>query len=124
LVVGTARPSPPAPARWGGGKRDAATLSLSPLTDDETARLVAALLERAVLPAETQAALLARAGGNPLYAEEYVRMLRDRPAAQELALPETVQGIIAARLDGLPQEEKALSRTASWEGRLGGDVAR
>ena len=60
---------------WGGGKRNAATVSLSPLSDDETARLIGALLERAVLPAETQSALLDAAGGNPLYAEEYVRML-------------------------------------------------
>ena len=37
-----------------------------------------ALLERAVLPAETQQALLERAGGNPLYAEEFVRLLADR----------------------------------------------
>ncbi len=119
LVVCTARPEllERRPG-WGGGKRDAATLSLSPLTADETARLVAALLERAALPAETQVALLARAGGNPLYAEEYVRMLRDRPSAQELALPETVQGIIAARLDGLPQEEKALLQDAAVVGKV------
>src|SRR5438132_10317311 len=55
---------------WGGGKRNAVTVSLAPLCEDETARLIAQLLNRSVLPAETQAALLARAGGNPLYAED------------------------------------------------------
>ena len=40
--------------------------------------MIAGLLERAVLPAETQQALLERAGGNPLYAEEFVRLLADR----------------------------------------------
>ncbi len=48
------------------------------MTDEETARLIGSLLERAVLPAETQQALLERAGGNPLYAEEFVRLLADR----------------------------------------------
>src|SRR5712692_6661469 len=85
---------------WGGGKRNAATISLSPLDADDTARLIAALLDRSVLPAETQAALLARAGGNPLYAEQFVRMLSERGEIQG-ELPENVQGIIAARLDSL-----------------------
>ena len=51
---------------------------LSPLGADETARLLAALLRKAVLPADTQALLLEQAGGNPLYAEEFVRMLTDQ----------------------------------------------
>src|SRR6185503_1715472 len=63
---------------WGGGKRNSATIALNPLTDQETARLLASLLDRAVLPAEVQAILLDRAGGNPLYAEEFVRMMLDR----------------------------------------------
>ena len=63
---------------WGGGKRNATTVSLSPLSDVDTARLIAELLERSVLPAQTQVMLLERAGGNPLFAEEFVRMLRDR----------------------------------------------
>ena len=45
------------------------------------ARLIGALLERSVLPAETQQRLLERAGGNPLYAEQFVQMLRERPGA-------------------------------------------
>ena len=53
---------------WGGGKRNSNTISLSPLGADETARLLAALLQKAVLPAETQRTLLEQAGGNPLYA--------------------------------------------------------
>jgi class 3 adenylate cyclase/tetratricopeptide (TPR) repeat protein len=122
LVVGTARPELLARrAGWGGGKPNAVTLSLSPLDDDQTARLVAALLERSVLPAETQRALLRRAGGNPLYAEEFVRMVADRSldgADEELPLPESVQGIVAARLDGLPDEEKALLQDAAVVGKV------
>src|SRR5207249_4320724 len=69
LVVGTARPELLARRPgWGGGKSNAATLSLSPLSEEESARLVGALLERPVLPAVEQQALLERIGGNPLYA--------------------------------------------------------
>jgi tetratricopeptide (TPR) repeat protein len=122
LVVCTARPELLSRrAGWGGGKSNASTLSLSPLDDEQTARLLAALLERSVLPAETQTALLQRAGGNPLYAEEFVRMVADRglvTAEGELPLPESVQGIVAARLDALPDEEKALLQDAAVIGKV------
>src|SRR6266511_2369593 len=105
---------------WGGGKRNATTISLSPLSETETAQLLAALLEQAVLPAEVQSALLARAGGNPLYAEEYVRMLQDRglDEATEAQLPESIQGIIAARLDALSVEEKDILQDAAVLGKV------
>ncbi|MGB2874636.1 MAG: AAA family ATPase [Gaiellaceae bacterium] len=103
---------------WGGGKANAATISLPPLEDEETARLFSSLLERAVLPAETQSALLARAAGNPLYAEQYARMLVERGDGEELPLPENVQGIIAARLDGLSNGEKALLQDAAVVGKV------
>src|SRR5207302_1945574 len=83
---------------WGGGKVNAATVALAPLSDEETAKLIAALSDRPLLEAEVQSALLDRAGGNPLYAEQYVRMLAERGTAEDLPLPESVQGIIAARL--------------------------
>ena len=103
---------------WGGGKVNAATIALSPLTADETATLISALSERPLLPAETQAELLERAGGNPLYAEQYVRMLAERESGEELQLPETVQGIIAARLDSLPLEQKRLLQDAAVVGKV------
>jgi class 3 adenylate cyclase/tetratricopeptide (TPR) repeat protein len=117
LVVCTARPEllERCPT-WGGGKPNAVTASLSPLSDDDTVRLIGQLLGRAVLPAETQAALLDRAGGNPLYAEQFARMLEERGELDEM--PETVQGIIAARLDGLPLEEKALLQDAAVLGKV------
>jgi class 3 adenylate cyclase/tetratricopeptide (TPR) repeat protein len=116
LVVATARPEllERRPA-WGGGKSNALTISLSPLSEDETARLIGAVVDQPVMPAETQSELLARAGGNPLYAEQYARILLERG---ELAdLPETVQGIVAARLDLLEPEQKALLQDAAVLGR-------
>jgi tetratricopeptide (TPR) repeat protein len=120
LVLGTARPElyEQHPA-WAGGLRNANTINLAPLSDQETAQLVAALLERAVLPVETHHALLERAGGNPLYAEEFVRLLTDRGELDdEVEVPDSVQALIAARLDTLPPERKALLQDASVLGKV------
>jgi class 3 adenylate cyclase len=117
LVLCTARPELlTRRAAWGGGKVNSATLLLSPLSSDETARLVHRLLGRSALPADLQARVIERAAGNPLYTEEFVRMLVDRP--EEIALPESVHGIIAARLDLLALDEKELLQDASVLGRV------
>jgi class 3 adenylate cyclase/tetratricopeptide (TPR) repeat protein len=131
LVVCSARPELlERRPTWGGGKLNAVTLALSPLGPEDSARLVATLLEQPLLPAGLQQALLDRAGGNPLYAEQYVRMLADRgylvrgasgwelADADRLPLPETLQGIIAARLDGLPAGEKQLLQDAAVVGKV------
>ena len=117
LVIATARPELfDRRPDWGGGKRNALTISLTPLADADTARLFAALLHRNLLPAEQQGELLARAGGNPLYAEQFARMFVERGEVDG-RLPETVQGIITARLDALPPPEKALLLDAAVLGR-------
>jgi class 3 adenylate cyclase/tetratricopeptide (TPR) repeat protein len=120
LVVCTARPELlERRVGWGGGKRNAATLSLSPLSDEDTSELVQTLV------GELHPELVAHAGGNPLYAEEYARMLAQSGNGHTLALPDSVQGIIAARLDTLPIEEKTLVQDAAvlgkvfWVGELG-----
>jgi class 3 adenylate cyclase/tetratricopeptide (TPR) repeat protein len=122
LVVGTARPELLARrADWGGGKANSTTLSLRSLSDTDTATLVRSLLDRAVVPADVQAEVLARAGGNPLYAEEFARMVAERvgrAATREERLPESVHGIIAARVDALPPSEKALLQAASVVGKV------
>ncbi len=131
LLVCTARPelferNP----GWGAATRNATRIALDPLSDGETALVVSALLERSVLPAETQALLLERASGNPLYAEEFVRVLRDRGLIDEAGrvadvasdiddtFPETVQALIAARLDTLPQDRKAPLQDAAVLGKV------
>ena len=131
MVVCTARPElyELAPG-WGGGKRNSNTISLSPLTDSETAQLISGLLSQAVLPAGVHSALLERAGGNPLYAEEFVRMLSDRGILErrgrvlsidedaDIPMPETVHALIAARLDTLTPDRKALLQDASVAGKV------
>ena len=131
LIVCTARPEllERRPG-WGGGKTNTSTVSLSPLSGDDTARLVAQLLDQALLPAELQQALVARAEGNPFYAQEYVRMLQGqgllvheaggwRLEGEAAGLPESVHGIVAARLDTLAPAEKAFIQDAAVLGRTG-----
>jgi class 3 adenylate cyclase/tetratricopeptide (TPR) repeat protein len=115
---------------WAGGKRNATNVALSRLSDEDTARLVFALLAQVALPAEVQQVLLERAGGNPLFAEEYVRMLLDRGILErrgrtvsmaqdaDIPLPETIQASIAARLDTLSPARKALLHDAAVIGKV------
>jgi class 3 adenylate cyclase len=127
LVLATTRPEllDRTPA-WAASKPRSDTLLLAPLSDEQTSRLLAGLLERPLLEAEVRAKLLTQAAGNPLYAEEYVRLLASGQGGTEHATaPETVQGIIAARIDGLSVEEKALLQDAAvvgevfWSGGVG-----
>ena len=80
--------------------RNAITLPLQPLRDEDTARLISALLERTVLTAETQAALIERSGGNPLYSEEFVRMLRDQGMVEQGRPGRSVGGHVPANDPG------------------------
>jgi class 3 adenylate cyclase/tetratricopeptide (TPR) repeat protein len=131
MIVCTARPSlfERHPGWCARGQPNAVRLPLEPLADDETAALVGILVEDAMLSKKVERVLLARAAGNPLYAQEYVRMLVDRgflrrevdglrlDQSEALPLPESIQGMIAARLDALPHEEKSLLQSAAVVGR-------
>ena len=140
LVVCTARPEL-LDRRGGVGRRQAKCAHDRPLAARRRryrAHDRRRCSSRRVLPAETQATLLATAEGNPLYAEEYVRMLIDRghlrhdgrPLAAggrgELPVPESVHGLIAARLDDLPADQKQLLQDAAvlGQGRLARRAAR
>jgi class 3 adenylate cyclase/tetratricopeptide (TPR) repeat protein len=115
---------------WGGGKRNAASIYLDPLTPDEDAAMVDDLLRGAVSD-DLRKMIVERAEGNPLYTEEIVRMLIDRGAIRateaarweeaapvaDVDVPRSIQGLIAARLDGLPDDEKSLLQDASVIGR-------
>ena len=129
LLVATARPEllRRRPG-WSGGKRNATTISLTSLSDAGTAHLLRILFSRYGLSekdfeADADATfwpdLVARIGGNPRFAEEYVRMLAEIPgAARDLRLPESVQAVLAARLDTLPGDERAVLQDASVLGMV------
>ncbi len=101
---------------WAGGKPSALTISLPPLSETLTRRLVATMLQGPVLTSEVHGALLPRIAGNPLYAEQFCRMLAERGHLE--ALPETLHGIIAARLDGLAHAQKRLLQDAAVMGKV------
>ena len=71
------------------------------------------------------AAVAERAGGNPFFAEEMARRLADEAGGELFELPDTVQGLLAARLDSLEPAERVLVQHAAvvgrtfWEGSLG-----
>jgi tetratricopeptide (TPR) repeat protein len=126
LVVVSARPElEERRPGWSRRRGAGAAVRREPLSDQETAMLLTALLDHHGLPPRVAPELLARAAGNPLFAEEYVRMVRDRgpdltamPGAT-LPLPETVHGIVAARLDGMPPGDKAVLHDAAVLGTVG-----
>jgi len=120
LVLCTARPElyERRPG-WGAGQRNAHTINLSPLSDQETAELVSHLITATGLSHELERAILERAGGNPLFAEEFVRLLADRGLDPDQAvLPDSVQALIAARLDTLSPERKSLLQDAAVLGKV------
>jgi class 3 adenylate cyclase len=113
---------------WGAGHRNFSSIYLEPLPERAMEELLTGLVPG--LPDELRAQILARAEGIPLYAVETVRMLLDRGAlAQEgavyrptgtieaLAVPETLHALIAARLDGLPAEERRVVQDAAVLGK-------
>jgi DNA-binding SARP family transcriptional activator len=116
LILCTARPELlERRGGWGGGKANALTISLPRLSDHDTALVVAAVSDHDI-PPEAQQALLERAAGNPLYAEQLARALIE--AGTLVELPETVHGIISARLDALSADEKELLQDAAVVGKV------
>jgi tetratricopeptide (TPR) repeat protein len=107
-----------------GDRPGATTMELEPLAEAETAQLVAALRDRDTLPADLAEAVVERSGGNPLYAEEFMRMLRDQALREggdervpdAVALPPTIQALLSSRLDVLPPRLRAAAQDAAVVG--------
>jgi tetratricopeptide (TPR) repeat protein len=131
LVVGTARPELfDRHPDYLAGQRNAESINLSPLSKEETARLVSGLLRTSVIPAELQQSILDRADGNPLYAEEFVRLLKDKDLlvdkgvnwelreGSEVPFPSSIQALIAARLDTLEPDAKSMLADAAVVGKV------
>jgi class 3 adenylate cyclase/tetratricopeptide (TPR) repeat protein len=115
---------------WGGGKFNATTISLEPLSDDECGDLIGNMLGRAALPEEARDRILAAAEGTPLFVEEMLSMLIDdgtltRDADRwvatrelsDLRVPPTIQALLAARLDQLTGDERAAIQRAAVCGK-------
>ena len=116
---------------WGGGRRNYSSMSLDPLTPAEAEQLVGSFLAPEDLPVKLGRQILERAEGNPFFIEEILRHLIDdgilvrsgdhcRPAsdAVEVVLPDTVQAVLAARIDLLGPDEKRVLQAAAVVGRV------
>jgi class 3 adenylate cyclase/tetratricopeptide (TPR) repeat protein len=101
---------------WGGGRVRATTLELEPLQSEESAELVDALSAELDVPIDLET-VLAKTEGNPLFVEETVRMLAERPRGGE-RVPDTLQALIAARIDRLPVPQRIGLQRASVMGRI------
>jgi len=100
---------------WGGGRRNATTIDLAPLSAHEAEQLVAALARQG-LSADAVRTIARRAEGNALFVEELVRMMMEggAPGAE---IPETVQAVLTARIDRLPPVERRALQAAAVVGR-------
>ncbi len=101
---------------WAGGSLRATAIELSPLDGQESEALASALLAERDVPPAQRALVLERAGGNPLYLEEIARALGDASLLERI--PDTVQALIAARIDRLAVDEKRVLQSAALVGRV------
>ncbi|MCI0371391.1 MAG: adenylate cyclase, partial [candidate division NC10 bacterium] len=111
LLLTTARPG--YRPRW-LDKSYATQLTLPPLTRAESAAVVGAVLPPARYDAALVPRILTRAAGNPLFLEELAHAVREREGlVSDTPIPETIQAVLAARIDRLPPEAKHLLYTAA-----------
>jgi DNA-binding SARP family transcriptional activator/tetratricopeptide (TPR) repeat protein len=125
LLICTARPEfHEEQPGWGASQPNATTMRLTPLSMTEATQLVSTLVETINVAPEVERAILQRAEGNPLYAEELVRLITDRRSdgnivtEEEVMFPEGVQALIAARLDLLSPQRKDLVHDAAVLGKV------
>jgi class 3 adenylate cyclase/tetratricopeptide (TPR) repeat protein len=132
LVICATRDEPSAPgwevvtAMRERSGRALTEIALEPLDEGDSSRLVANLLEIESLAPETREIILTKAEGNPFFVEEVIRMLIDQGVIEQVdgrwratgsgvavAIPDTLHGLILARIDRLPQDARRVLRIAS-----------
>jgi class 3 adenylate cyclase/tetratricopeptide (TPR) repeat protein len=116
-------------AGWGSGVRDATVIELPPLSDLEGRSLLEGLLAGEI-PDDVVEQITARAGGNPFFTGELVRMMVEDGTLQRIgtewirtrdlpsSLPDTVQRVIASRIDLLAPDEKRVIQDCAVVGRV------
>jgi class 3 adenylate cyclase len=115
--------------RWSAGRTNASTMTLEGLDAAETTTLISRLLDIDDLPTALRTQIATRSEGNPLFCEEFLRMLIEdgrviqkggrwqaTPDAATVAVPETIVALLAASIDRLDPEEKRALQLASLIG--------
>jgi hypothetical protein len=116
---------------WGGGRRSMSAVALDPLSADQAQHLIEMLLTVDDLPASVHDAMVARSEGNPFFLEEIIRRLIDdgslvrdgdrwhaSASIGEVEIPDTVQAVLASRIDLLDAPDKRLLQMAATVGRI------
>jgi len=119
LIVAMARPELlDARPGWSGGKLNATSVLLEPLSEEESERLVSNLAGAEGLSEATRRRIVAAAEGNPLFVEEMLALVLEAGAPEaEVEVPPTIQALLAARLDQLPADERDVIELAAVEGK-------
>jgi predicted ATPase/class 3 adenylate cyclase len=131
LVIAIARPEFLEHRRdWSSGKPNSTTITLDPLSPQDTGTLISRLLEIDALPADFRAQIIERSAGTPLFCEEFIHMLIDEghlvhegmswratSAIDQIRVPQSINAVLEARLDGLPDSEKNVLQAASVIGQ-------
>jgi class 3 adenylate cyclase/tetratricopeptide (TPR) repeat protein len=103
---------------WGGGKLNATTILLEPLSAADCERLVDELSGDVVVDPDVRTRILAAAGGNPLFLEEMLAMVSEEGGGAGIAVPPTIQALLQARLDRLGADERDVIGRGSVEGQV------
>ncbi|HET6656393.1 MAG TPA: adenylate/guanylate cyclase domain-containing protein [Gaiellaceae bacterium] len=103
---------------WAGGKLNATTVSLEPLSETETDELIAGLLDGSTLDEGLSDRIRRAAGGNPLFVEEMLAFVDRSSNESEVEVPPTIQALLAARLDQLDPSERHVLERGSIEGEV------
>jgi class 3 adenylate cyclase len=116
---------------WGGGKLNATTIQLEPLTDSESGELIVNLIGPDAVRGSTRSRIAEAAEGNPLFLEETLSMMIDAGLFRRddgrwvlagdlstVSVPPSIQALLAARLDRLQPEERVVIERASVVGRV------
>jgi class 3 adenylate cyclase/tetratricopeptide (TPR) repeat protein/regulation of enolase protein 1 (concanavalin A-like superfamily) len=113
-----------------GGKSYYTQINLSPLSDTESQQLVESVLQIPEFPKEIRDMILSKSEGNPFFVEEVIRTLIDSGILtredqlwkatrdiERIVVPDTIQEVIMARIDGLEEGTKRVLQCASVIGR-------
>jgi class 3 adenylate cyclase/tetratricopeptide (TPR) repeat protein len=98
-------------------KSYATQITMRRLSAQDSQAVVSSVLRRAKLPEDLARVILEKAEGNPFFLEELTRSLIERQSFSDLAVPDTIHGVLIARIDRLPEDHKRLLQTASVLGR-------
>jgi class 3 adenylate cyclase/tetratricopeptide (TPR) repeat protein len=104
---------------WGGGKLNAATILLEPLSESDAETLIDNLLVGGELPERLRGRITSAAEGNPLFVEQMLALIAQGGGNGngEVVVPPTIQALLATRLEQLPSPERVAAERASVIGK-------